>query len=159
MVNGKYKNFSNRLIDAMKLKGYVTSRSPNGICMKTLSQFAGASEQICRRYIRGAALPDYDKLINIAACLNVLPGWLLFGEKTQSEAEQQSNDDLLQYILKASHHLYREESANDEYADFVLGLLRDIRKIDTSKANLLKIIDLAIDSISSYKAKQTKKII
>ncbi|MBY0377336.1 MAG: transcriptional regulator, partial [Gammaproteobacteria bacterium] len=61
MVRGKYKKFSNRLIDAMKLNGYGASRSPNRICMKTLSKFAGASEQICRRYIRGDALPDYDK--------------------------------------------------------------------------------------------------
>ncbi|MDQ5884487.1 MAG: hypothetical protein QG556_827, partial [Pseudomonadota bacterium] len=76
-----YKDFSDRLIQTMKLRGFSASRSPHGICMKSLSIFTQASEQICRRYVRGEALPTYEKIINIAKELNVSPGWLLFGDE------------------------------------------------------------------------------
>lgn len=159
MVFAAYKDFSERLIDSMKAKGFTASRSPNGICMHTLATFADASEQICRRYIRGEALPSYEKIMAIAKQLNVSPGWLLFGEQSASNSSQ-IDETLLHYILKKSHHLYREEtSQTDDYADFVVELLKDIREIETSKDNLEKIIDLAISSISSFKRKQKKKAI
>lgn len=155
------KDFANRLIIAMKSAGYVASRSPSGICMRTLSEFAGASEQICRRYIRGDALPDYNKIMNIANKLNVSPGWLLFGEEVQLKATHQPNlidDDLLHYILTKSYHLYREETGNtDDYADFVLELIHDVREISTSKENLQKIIGLAVSSIASFKERRNKQ--
>lgn len=160
MTKGQYKNFSNRLIDAMKSNGHTASRSPNGICMTTLAKFAGASEQICRRYIRGDALPDFEKVTSIAASLNVSAGWLLFGEEKPVTTHQPKSidDDLLHYILNKSHLLYREETENtDDFADFVLELVRDVREIDTSKANLEKIIDMAVGSISSYKEKRSKR--
>lgn len=160
MPPGKYKNFANRLINSMKAKGHIALRSSNGICIKTLAEFAGASEQICRRYIRGDALPDYEKVINIASHLHISAGWLLFGEQEQPESNKTNfiDEELLHYILKKSHHLSLEETGNtDDYADFVLELVRDLREIDTSKENLQKIIDLAIGSISSYKEKRNKK--
>ena len=161
MATGKYKSCSTRLIDAMKSTGYVASRSPSGICMTTLAAFAGASEQICRRYIRGDALPDFEKVIKIAMRLDVSPGWLLFGESEQPNEAVQSkmiDDDLLHYILTKSYRLYREETGNtDDYADFVLGLIHDVREIDTSKENLHKIIELAVGSISSFKEKRSKQ--
>ncbi|WP_423202348.1 transcriptional regulator [Legionella beliardensis] len=141
----------------MKAKGFTASRSPSGICIQTLSQFSGASEQICRRYIRGDALPDYEKIKEIAKHLNVSAGWLLFGENSTELQAQPIDEELLYYILKKSHQLYREDTDNaDDYADFVLELIKEVRSIDTSKSNLLKIIDLAISSISSYKEKHKK---
>ncbi len=158
MTQNKYTAFSTRLIEVMKTRGHAASRSPSGICMQTLATFANASEQICRRYIRGIALPDYEKIKNIAHHLQVSPGWLLFGEDETSPTTDQTkqvDEDVLHYILKKSHHLYHKEMNNtDDYADFVLGLIRDIREIDTSKENLQKIINLAIRSISSYKEKR-----
>ncbi|MFA6302111.1 MAG: hypothetical protein WC627_03145 [Legionella sp.] len=106
MTLGKYKDFSNRLIEAMKSKGHIASRSPSGICIQTLAKFAGASEQICRRYLRGDALPDYDKVKQIADGLHVNPGWLLFGDEGHSKTSKNQTDEiLLHYILKQSHHL------------------------------------------------------
>jgi hypothetical protein len=158
MVTGRYKDFSNRLIHAMKAKGYVASRSPSGICMQTLSKFSCASEQICRRYIRGDALPDYERVIDIAKQLAVSPGWLLFGEETNEVSKKTELDEtLLHYILKRSHHLYPTTAeSNDDYANFVLRLVTEIREINTSKDNLLKIIDLALSSISSYEGQRKK---
>jgi len=158
MSEGKYKNFSNRLIEALKSNGHVATRSPNGICIPTLSNFAGASEQICRRYIRGDALPDYEKVMNIAQSLNVTPGWLLFGEKENNSSQNlELDDNVLHYILKHSHRLYPvSQGGNSDYADFVLELFNEVRSIDTTESNLLKIIDLAISSISLYEEKHKK---
>ncbi|MBA2648050.1 MAG: transcriptional regulator [Legionella sp.] len=152
MPTGQYHAFANRLISTLKSCGYIASRSPNGICIKTLSQFTSASEQICRRYIRGDALPDYEKIKQVAAHLQVNPGWLLFGDEGHPAPNKNPIDEnLLHYILKQSHHLHRNSfSKNNDYADFVLGLLNEVRSIDTSRENLLKIIDLAIGSITSY---------
>lgn len=158
MASGVYKSFSNRLIEAMILNGHVASRSPSGICMKTLSKFSEASEQICRRYVRGDALPDHEKIISLAKHLEVSPGWLLFGEEginTSGNIEPEEN--VLHYILKHSHCLYPvSEGGNGDYADFVLELFREVRSINTSENNLLKIIDIAIGSISLFEEKNKK---
>jgi hypothetical protein len=158
MATGMYQSFANRLINILKTKGYIASRSPNGICIKTLANFTGASEQICRRYIRGDALPDYEKVKQVAKHLEVNPGWLLFGDEgDHGPSKKQIDETLLHYILKQSHHLYRDSYGNnDDYADFVLGLVKEVREIDTSKENLIKIIDLAIGSISSYEETRNK---
>ena len=145
----------------MKSNGHMASRSPSGICMTTLAAIADASEQICRRYIRGDALPDHDRVVRIAGSLTVSPGWLLFGDQNLLEtahAPKPIDDDLLHYILTKSFELYREEIGNtDDYADFVLGLIHYVREIDTSKENLYKIIELAVGSISSFKDKRSKQ--
>lgn len=153
MNKGPHESFANRLIQTLKERGHTASRSPNGICVKTLAEFTGASEQICRRYVRGDALPDYEKIKQLSNYLQVNPGWLLFGEEGQVvPMKTEIDEDLLHYILKQSHHLYPlTQNGNEDYADFVLGLIKEVRLIDTSKDNLLKIIDLAISSISSYK--------
>lgn len=156
MSKGLYQSFANRLISTLKDKGYTASRSPNGICIKSLAEFTGASEQICRRYIRGDALPDYEKIKQLAFHLQVNPGWLLFGTDENSIPKKNEIDEtILHYILKQSNHLYpASQEGNSDYADFVLGLIREVREIDTSENNLLKIIDLAIGSIFSYEKKR-----
>lgn len=159
MVSLNYHSFAERLIQQMKLKGFTASRSPNGICIKTLAQFVDASEQICRRYIRGEALPPYEKIVQLAHKLEVSPGWLLFGEEPVQHNELSININLLHYILKKSHELFKEEPRQtDDFADFVIALIRDIREIDTRPDNLQKIINLAVSSISSFKLNQIKKI-
>lgn len=162
MVTDRYKDFANRLINTMKEKGHATSRSSHGICIRTLAKCAGVSEQICRRYIRGNALPDYEKIIDISNFLEVSPGWLLFGEQNnriKTTSTNQMDDKLLHYLLKKSYSLYREQFDNsDDYADFVMELARDIRKIDISLDNLYKIIDIAVSSICSYEEKYAKKL-
>lgn len=87
----------------------------------------------------------------------------MFGEEPVSNKQQQPqtiDDELLHYILYKSHLLYQGETVNtDDYADFVLELIRDIREIDTTKENLKKFIELAISSISSYKKKLSNRLV
>lgn len=82
----------------------------------------------------------------------------MFGERepNQSLEAPQANfidDELLHYILSKSQQFFPKDKPED-YADFVVGLIRELREIDTSKANLEKIINLAMNPISSYKEKQ-----
>lgn len=157
-MRGKYKEFSYRLIKAMQERGYQTTRSPSGVCMRTLSEIVGASEQICRRYVRGDALPEYDKVIRIALNLQVSPGWLLFGEENNIVVRQEMliDDDLLYYILTKSHEIYQSgQYSVKDYADFVMRLIKEVREIRTSKENLEKIINLALGSIFSQQVTDT----
>ncbi len=150
MANKLFCEFSQRLIQSMKKQGYGSSRSPSGICMRKLADLANASEQICRRYIRGEALPDYARILRLSSHLNVPAGWLLFGHSHQvAPLNSQTNEDLLRHILQKSFVLYSAKtSRHEEYADFVLELLRQIQTIETSYENQLKIIDMAIGSVS-----------
>jgi hypothetical protein len=78
-------------------------------------------------------------------------------EKNMESTKKNIDETLLHYVLKNSHHLYPvTQDSNNDYADFVLGLLKEISAIDTSRENLLKIIDLAISSISSYEETRNK---
>ena len=161
---GCYKDFSFRLISAMKRAGFAESRSANGISVRALAELMGVSEQICRRYLRGDALPDYAKVIKIAKCLKISPGWLLFGDQNDIFiAENKTlhiDEDLLHYVLEKSHALYLLSADNsDDFPDFVLELLKDISAIDANRDTLKKIVDLAVSSISSFEERKHKKAV
>lgn len=102
--------------------------------------------------------PRISTLKLIASYFNVSMDSLLQSDCILSDAnkhvESKKNtidETLLHHILKKSHPLYPvSQDSNNNYADFVLGLLKEVQSIDTSKENLLKIIELAISSISSY---------
>src|SRR5580692_1281071 len=74
------KQFSYRLRDAMIAAGFNSQRSTSGVCIHKLAEITGYSVQICRKYLRGEAIPEPLKLAEIAAKLHVSPGWLLFGD-------------------------------------------------------------------------------
>ena len=157
MTKGKYKQFSYRLIDAMKANGHTDSRSPNGISMDTLAEFAGASVQICRRYIRGDALPDYDKVVSIATHLKISPSWLLFGEKDATKFTQ-IDADLMSYIVQKCSVLYfGAGEKTDEFVQFLMKLIREVQKINGNRETLEHVINLALDSVASFHATHEKK--
>jgi len=158
---GTFVEFSCRLVSSMKRAGYSDTRSPSGISISTLADLMHVSDQICRRYLRGDALPDYDKVLRIAKALEVSPGWLLFGEHNElliSNSKSVTIDgDLLHYILEKSHALYMINPLHsDDFPDFVLDLIKDISTIDTNRDTLKKIIDVAVSSICSFEDKKNK---
>jgi transcriptional regulator with XRE-family HTH domain len=162
LYKGSYKAFAQRLVAAMTRAGHTDSRSPSGISVALLSKTMGVSEQICRRYLRGDALPDHDKIIKIARFLVVSPGWLLFGEQaavvTPESSEVRIDAQLLHYILARSQALYRLSADNTEdFPDFVLALIKDINTIEATGDTLKKIIDLAVDSICSFEDRKRTK--
>jgi transcriptional regulator with XRE-family HTH domain len=160
----RYLEFSHRLISSMKQAGLADTRSPSGISVKTLAETMGVSEQICRRYLRGDALPDYEKTVKIARFLSISPGWLLFGNEPDGlNINDQTicmKASLLHYLLERSHAFYMlqaPEQAHD-FPSFVLALINDISAIDADPDTLKKIIDLAVSSISSFEERKMKHI-
>lgn len=169
MINkSKYLQFSSRLIDAMKNAGYGTTRSPNGICIKTLADITNASEQICRRYIRGEALPDYAKILKISSQLRVSPGWLLFGEDNDDGSALKTKSsifierELLEHIILKSLELLIIMKDKQELAPFIMDIIDDVTQIDANKEDLLKIIEISVNSAirfneSSYDTRAKKR--
>ena len=121
--------------------------------IRTLAEFAGASEQICRRYIRGDALPDYDKVVSIATHLKISPSWLLFGENDGSKLTQIDNE-LMGYIINRCSVLYFGlDEKTEEFTQFVIQLIREVQKINGNRETLEHVINLALDSVTSFHAK------
>lgn len=147
------KQFANRLRDAMIAAGLNSPRSTSGVCIHQLAEITGYSVQICRRYLRGEAIPEPTKLVEIAERLNVLPGWLLFGNGTAESVSKEAiviSKSLLHYIFNCAANLYSDSHKKNEISEFLLELVIDVSKINASEEQSKKIIDLALSSIKHF---------
>lgn len=146
------KPFAARLKEAMIGAGLTSPRSTSGVCIHQLAEITQHSVQICRRYLRGEALPDPAKLAEIAEKLNVSPGWLLFGERNNLQNPQNITIDkkLLHTIFLRAGTLYNL-AATEDAAAFLTDLARDVSLIDASEDQSRKIIDLALASAHYFK--------
>ncbi|MGL6028999.1 MAG: helix-turn-helix domain-containing protein [Legionella sp.] len=148
------KQFAFRLRDAMIASGFNSQRSTSGVSIHKLAEITGYSVQICRKYLRGEAIPEPTKLVEIAAKLNVAPGWLLFGDAHNNTGLGQNNvtlsKDLLHYIFSKAASLYNSEQFTGQVADFLMDLVNDISMINASEEQSRKIIDLAIASVKHF---------
>lgn len=148
------QQFAERLRDAMISAGYNSQRSTSGVNIHKLAEITGYSAQICRKYLRGQAIPESVKLVEIAAKLNVSPGWLLFGEGHQNTYYANNNmtisKNLLHYIFAQVSELYGAEHLSDDISDFLLDLTYDISQINANEEQSKKIIDLAMSSARHF---------
>ena len=149
------KQFACRLRDAMIAKGYHSTRSTSGVDIHKLVELTGNSPQICRKYLSGQVIPEPTKLAELAAKLDVSPGWLLFGD-SHSKSDDVENKitiskELLHYIFKHANQLYTEKPSDREIPDFLLDLTHDVCQIQTSDEQSRKIIDLALSSAKHFK--------
>lgn len=150
------KIFSHQLIVAMHRAGFHSSRSPSGICIKKLAEITNTSPQICRRYIRGETLPDYDKILKIAETLNVSPGELLFGELNNRCFRRHDyitihKEIMMYFFLKMGEYVPYLFKESDSTPDFLMSLLTEIAAIETNEAGLKRILDLAFSSLETFK--------
>ena len=149
------QQFAKRLHDSMIAAGYSSARSSSGVSVDKLAEISGHSLQICRKYLRGQAIPEPIKLMEIAAKLSVSAGWLLFGDGPEFITHTNKNltisKELIHYIFTQAAELYNAERSADEIADFLLDLTRDISQIDTDEEQLKKIIDLTLSSIRYFR--------
>jgi transcriptional regulator with XRE-family HTH domain len=124
------------------------------VCIHKLSEITGYSLQICRKYLRGEAIPDPLKLKEIAAKLHVSPGWLLFGDAHNDESISQNklliSKSLLHYLFTKAAGLYNSSLAKQEIPDFLMELINDINQIDANEEQSKKIIDLALSSVNHF---------
>ena len=148
------KQFAYRLRDAMIAAGFNSQRSTSGVCIHTLAQITGYSVQICRKYLRGEAIPEPVKLVEIATKLQVSPGWLLFGDSHNDKATSSNqitiSKNLLYYIFTQASSLYNSAHSVDEIPGFLLDLINDVSQINASEDQSKKIIDLALSSIKHF---------
>lgn len=146
------QQFAERLREALLAKGYHSPRSPSGIHIQKFADMTGHSLQICRKYIRGQAIPESRKLIEIAEKLEVSPGWLLFGDcHSQHSATNKItiNKDLLHYIYVHVSALYHPQSAHSDYcSQFFISLTQDISHLSDDLEQSKKIIDFAVSSLA-----------
>lgn len=152
------KQFASRLRDAMIAAGFNSQRSTSGVCIHKLAEISGHSVQICRKYLRGEAIPEPIKLIDIARKLKVSPGWLLFGDDHNDYKSASNilaiNKDLLHYIFTKAACLYNGNLKEQEVPDFLMDLIHDISQINASEEQSKKIIDLALSSVQHFSQTQ-----
>lgn len=146
--------FAKRLRDALLSAGFNSPRSTSGVSIHKLAEITGYSVQICRKYLRGEAIPEANKLAEIAEKLKVSPGWLLFGctgeEKNPENEEIKINKNVLHYIFIKASHLYNMEDLQHEVPNFLLELIKDLTLINANEEQSKKIIDLAIASVRHF---------
>lgn len=147
------KQFAFRLREAMIAAGYQSHRSPSGVSIHRLTEITGYSIQICRKYLRGEAIPEPCKLIDIATKLNVSPGWLLFGEELNALSHQSKltiSRNLLHYVFSKASCLYNCSLLEHEVAEFLIDLMNDVSLINANEEQSKKIIDLALASVNHF---------
>lgn len=148
------KQFSYRLRDAMDAAGFHSQRSTSGLCIHKLAEITGYSVQICRKYLRGEAIPEPTKIVDIAASLQVSPGWLLFGDAHNDNHTNKNqlkiSKDLLHYLLIKAASLYNAPIPSLNVPDFLMELINDLSHIDVDDEQLKKIIDLTLASARHF---------
>lgn len=116
------KQFADRLRDAMIAAGFNSQRSTSGVCIHKLAEITGYSVQICRKYLRGEAIPDPVKLREIAVKIHVSPGWLLFGDSHNDQGITPKKYQLIKTcftIFSPEHHVFiTARSWNRKYLIF-----------------------------------------
>lgn len=148
------KQFSQRLHDAMHAAGHHATRSSSGVDIHALVEITGYSPQICRKYLRGEAIPEANKLLEIAQALDTTAGWLLFGEKQASFTPPENHillsKTLLHYLLTRAAPIYQNEPDNPEVPDFLTSLADNISQISANETQSKDIIDLALSSATRF---------
>ncbi len=148
------KQFSYRLRDAMIAEGYNSQRSSSGVSIHKLSEITGYSLQICRKYLRGEAIPEPLKLVEIAAKLHVSAGWLLFGDAHNDQGISKNkisiSKNLLHYIFTKTSILYNGSLMEHEVPDFLMELINDVSLINANEEQSKKIVDLALTSVKHF---------
>lgn len=148
------KQFAYRLRDAMIAAGFNSQRSTSGVCIHKLAELTGYSLQICRKYLRGEAIPEPVKLAELAAQLNVSPGWLLFGDAHNDPSNPKNtitlSKNLLHYIFRKASCLYNSNLMEQEVPDFLIELINDVSQINASEEQSKRIIDLALSSVKHF---------
>lgn len=144
------EQFADRLRDTMIAAGFTSHRSISGVSVHKLAKITGYSVQICRKYLRGEAMPEYSKLVEIAEELKVSPGWLAFGDSINNSEKLNNkviiSKETLYYIITKSSCLPNNQLAQQEYSDFLVKLVSTLNLINGTDEQNQKIIDLAFAS-------------
>lgn len=137
-------NFSARLRNAMVCAGFHSKNCALGVSVTALSDLVGCSIQMCRKYLRGEAIPSHSKIIVIAQALHVSPGWLVFGERGLMHDEVLIDNATLHYILSKTYPI-NHYLCSDDYAEYVTELIRAAMSIEGGIESRKIMIDAVIN--------------
>jgi hypothetical protein len=143
--------FAERLRTSLINAGYASKRSATGVDVRRFAKLIAYSPQICRKYLKGEAIPEAQKLHELATKLNVSPGWLMFGE-SHAKLEYQENKitinrDLLYHLFMHISELCKPSSASDYLPEFLLEITEDLQSLETSEEQSKKMISLAFSPL------------
>jgi transcriptional regulator with XRE-family HTH domain len=144
----KNNRFPERLIQAMKQAGYASSRNPSGVSVSKLAQITHHSQQMCRRYLNGDAIPGHKTIILLAEALNINPGYLLFGSSKEPACSASDsltiNTEVLHYFFSKLDALGSSlYSRIDKPSDFLCSTLKQIATLELDADTLIKVLDMA----------------
>lgn len=158
IVNDLTRQFAHRLIEALIKAGYSSNRSISGVDINQLSNITGYSSQICRKYLKGEAIPEPSKLVELANNLQVSPGWLLFGDANDKHPEMSDKltirKNLIHYIFIQAKSLYNSSDSAEAVGSFLVELVEDVSQINASEEQSKRIIDLALMSALHFQQEQ-----
>lgn len=154
------KQFAERLRQAMISSGFTSARSIYGVDVKKLAEITNYSIQICRKYLRGEAMPEFSKLMEIADELKVSPGWLAFGDSLNKLTEFKEHvlisKEALSYVFMKALSLQNYQWTQTGVSNFLIELINSLSIINGSEEQSTKIIDLAFSSGMYFQAESRK---
>ncbi len=150
------QGFAKRLTTLMQQADLGSSKSKAGVQINKLAKISGCSNQMARRYALGEALPDVDVTYKIAKWLKVSPGWLLYGEEGDIPDNFSKSKllhiepELLEYILSKCATLFDITKNKQELISYIMDVIQDAIKIEADQKEILKVIDMSINSITRF---------
>ena len=150
-------SFAERLCSSLINAGYQSTRTNSGVNIAKFAMQIQYSPQICRKYLRGEAIPEPHKICEIAEILNVSPGWLMFGD---CHGQQELESNKITISKKLLHHLFSHISElcspipSPHYLpNLWLELTEDIQALNANEEQSKKIIDMALASLKLIREK------
>lgn len=93
--------FGERLRELMREKGHVSGKARSGVDVGSLSDAAGTSYEMARRYAEGMAVPRRGTIQRIAAWLGVAPSVLEWGTREESSINGEALQECIQAVIEA----------------------------------------------------------
>lgn len=153
------RDFSVRLVEALKKRGYASSVAASGVKTKEMAKRLGCSIQMARRYVMGEALPELAALLVLAKWLEMSPAYLLFGsEGSATSSATLPASAIWRYVLRQLAPYWQQIDRHDEVIEFVIELVYDASHLVTEKTMLYKILDVALKAFLQHRLPKKKRL-
>lgn len=160
-------SFSQRLVEALKKRGFLSERAKLGVSVKELAQAMDCGRATILKYTTGDRLPSYDKALLIASFLEVDVAWLLYGDGVHSPEPEQHNSQvnqedkecdygLINQVLEKATPILSCGSAKDVIG-FLASFFQNASKEHLSQKQVLNMLDVAVTSAASFSSLATSK--
>ena len=122
---GVKEEYAARLRQAMRAKGYVSTRASSGVDYATLADTVGVSPEMGRKYVEGHSIPRPDVQEKISRWLHVSQSWLQYGEGSMVPDAGSIDRELLKSCFQLIHQVLEAQErtlTTDREVDLALYL-------------------------------------